>query len=137
MGWLKSIFIRPKTVDDFLDKDNGHLSKIGAWIGNQQFTEEEKAKMVAAVSMSVRQFALDTAKESTARSTTRRSLADLWIRTHLALGVATFIAGGLDHPRFELMWRIVASDFLTYGTMGIMIFFFGTYGYGAHIGNKK
>jgi hypothetical protein len=137
LGFLKPIFSRTKTVDDFLDKDTGHLAKIGGWIGNQQFTEQEKAEMVKSVSLAVRQFSIDTAKESTQRSATRRSLAVLWVRTHLLLVVATFIAGGLDHPKFKLMWEIITSDVLTYGTMGVMLYFFGSYGYGAHMAGKK
>ena len=135
---LRTFFSSAKTVDAFIDPEKGHLSKIGGWIGNQQFTEEEKAKMVSSVSIAVRQFSIDTAKESTARSVTRRNLAVTWVCTHLALVVACFIAGGLDHPRFDLLWQITTSDIMTYGTMGVMIYFFGAYGYGAHIsGGKK
>ena len=135
---LRTFFSSAKTVDAFIDPEKGHLSKIGGWIGNQQFTDEEKAKMVSSVSLAVRQFSIDTAKESTARSVTRRNQAVTWVCTHLALVVACFIAGGLGHPRFDLLWQITTSDIMTYGTMGVMIYFFGAYGYGAHIsGGKK
>lgn len=137
IGYLKSIFMRPKTIDDFLDKDDGHLSKIGGWIGNQQFTEEEKARMFAALSLSVRQFAIDTAKESTDRSKTRRSLAILWIKVQLGLVLASFIAAIFDYPQVKFMWEITSSDLMMYGTMGVMMFFFGAYGYGAHVSKKK
>lgn len=137
MGILSKIFGRTKTVDDFLDKDNGHLAKIGGWIGNQQFTEEEKAKMVASVSTAVRQFSLDTAKESTARSVTRRNLAIMWIKVQLGLVLATFIAAIFDFPRFPEMWQVTTSDVMVFGTMGVMIFFFGAYGFGTYVGTKK
>jgi len=68
IGFLKKIFLRPKTVDDFLDSEKGHLAKVGSWIDKQQFTDEEKAKMNTALAASVRQFAIDTGKESTERS---------------------------------------------------------------------
>lgn len=134
---LTKFFSTSKSVDDFLDKDTGHLAKIGGWIGNQNFTEEERAKMTASMAVAVRQFSIDTAKESTQRSVTRRKLAISWICTHLALIVATFIAGGLDHEQFERLWLIVSSNVLTFGTGGVMIYFFGSYGYGAHVAGKK
>ena len=137
LGLLKSVFLRPKVVDDFLDKDNGHLTKVGAWINEQQFTDEERAKMITGTAIAVREFSVATAKESTIRSKTRRSLAIMWIRTHLALVIATFIAGGLEHPQAQFFWSIVTSDVLFYGTAGVMIYFFGTYGIGAHLGKKK
>jgi hypothetical protein len=42
---LASLFSNGKAVDDVLDKDNGLLVKAGTWIGNMNYTEEEKAKM--------------------------------------------------------------------------------------------
>lgn len=137
MGMLSKMFLRPKTVDDFLDKDTGHLAKIGSWIGNQQFTEEEKAKMVASVSTAVRQFSIDTAKESTARSVTRRNLAVLWIKAQLGLVLATFIAAIFDYPQFMKMWEVTTSDVMVFGTMGVMIYFFGAYGFGTYVGKNK
>lgn len=137
MSFLSGIFSRTKSVDDFLDKDNGHLSKIGSWIGNQQFTEEEKAKMVQAVAISVRDFSVATAKESTVRSATRRNLAIMWLTVHLFLIVSSFIAAWFNHQEFDRLWQIVTSDVLFYGTMGVMIYFFGAYGIGAHVMGKK
>lgn len=134
---IKSLFVRQKTVDDFLDSKTGHIAKIGEFIGNQQFTDQERAKMMEGLTHAVRQFSVDTAKESTARSITRRNLAVMWIKCQLGLVVATFIAGIFAYPQFELMWRIVTSDVMTFGTAGVMIYFFGAYGFGAYIGGKK
>ena len=44
MGWLGRLVGTEKAVDDILDKDTGHLAKLGAWFGNYQFTEEEQAE---------------------------------------------------------------------------------------------
>ncbi len=44
MGVLGRLFGTDKAVDDILDKDDGLVAKAGEWLGNQQFTEEEKAE---------------------------------------------------------------------------------------------
>ena len=41
------LFRRKSVVDAVIDPDKGHLSKIGKFIGNQQFTDQEKAVMNA------------------------------------------------------------------------------------------
>lgn len=41
MGWFTSLFSSTKAVDDFTDKDNGHLAKLGGWFGNLNLTQEE------------------------------------------------------------------------------------------------
>lgn len=44
MGVLGRLFGTDKAVDNILDKDSGLLAKAGDWLGNQQFTDEEKAE---------------------------------------------------------------------------------------------
>lgn len=137
MGLISRIFRTQKTIDDFLDAEKGHIAKIGRFIDNQHFTNEERAKMMEGLTHAVRQFSVDTAKESTCRSVTRRNLAVMWIKTQLGLVLCTFIAGIFNYEQFDLMWQIVTSDIMTFGTAGVMIYFFGAYGFGAYIGNKK
>lgn len=45
MSILGKLFGSDKARDDILDKDNGLLAKTGGWIGNWNYTEEEKAEM--------------------------------------------------------------------------------------------
>ena len=137
MTAVKAIFMRPKTVDDFLDSETGHIAKIGAFIGNQQFTDQERAVMMEGLTHAVRNLALATAKESTTRSTTRRDLALLWIRAQLLMVFVSFICALLKIEQLEWMWKLATSDVMTFGTGGVMIFFFGSYGYGAHIKGGK
>lgn len=47
MSFLGDIFGTKKAVDNVMDKDNGLLAQAGAWIGNKDFTEEERAEMMA------------------------------------------------------------------------------------------
>lgn len=43
MSFIGRLFGTAKAVDDFTDKDNGHLAKFGGWIGNMNYTDQEKA----------------------------------------------------------------------------------------------
>ena len=44
MSFLGDIFGTEKGVDNILDKDKGLLVKAGGWIGNMNFTAEERAE---------------------------------------------------------------------------------------------
>lgn len=44
MGWFGNLIGTEKAVDNLLDKDSGLLAKAGSWIGNFNYTEEEKAE---------------------------------------------------------------------------------------------
>lgn len=138
MSFLSKLFKRSKVVDDVFDKDNGLLTKIGGWIGNKDFTPEERAEMMMGVSQAVREFSVSTVNQSTERSKITREVAILWIKTQLALVLLSTISAIAKHESFDLLWQITTSDVMTWGTFGVMTYFFGAYGYGAHIkGGKK
>ena len=44
MNFLGKLFGTDKAVDNLLDKDNGLLAKAGGWLGNFNYTDEEKAE---------------------------------------------------------------------------------------------
>ena len=44
MGWFGNLIGTEKAVDNLLDKDSGLLARAGGWIGNFNYTEEEKAE---------------------------------------------------------------------------------------------
>lgn len=44
MNFLGKLFGTDKAVDNLLDKDKGLLAKTGGWIGNFNYTDEEKAE---------------------------------------------------------------------------------------------
>jgi hypothetical protein len=43
-AWIGKLFGTDKAVDNLLDKDSGLLAKAGAWVGNFNYTDEEKAE---------------------------------------------------------------------------------------------
>ena len=142
MSFISRLFSRGKVVNDVFDKKDGHLAKIGNFIGKQQFTEEEQAIMVAGLTEAIRQHSIATLNQSTERSITTRNLAEKWIETQLALVWIAVVAGiganiNDDYAGlFNDMWLIASSDLVMYGTFGVMTYFFGAYGWGAHIKKK-
>ncbi len=97
----------------------------------------EIIKLNAKTILDVQDFVKATMSESTERSKTRRSIAVLWIKTHLAIILFFCIATPWNQE--------VASQYLalaTSGTMGgitgaISIFFFGSQGLARHNESKK
>jgi len=73
----------PKVADNIFDKEKGLLTQVGQWVGHQQFTPEEQAKMDDGMVKAVQGFAVATMGESTERSKTRRELALMWFRMHV------------------------------------------------------
>lgn len=138
MGLLSKLFGSAKVIDSVMDPKIGHLAKIGQFIGNQQFTDQERAEMMKGLTTAVREFSVATANQSTARSKITRDLAVRWITTQLALVLISVIS--IFHPNpqyFELLWQITTSDVIMWGTFGVMTYFFGAYGWGAHVKGKK
>jgi hypothetical protein len=127
-----------KAARDILDKDTGHLAKLGKWVGSMNFTEQEKVLFWGKTMESVRDYSIKTMDESTERSRARRSIAMLWIRMQMALILCFVICVAFgDMERAEMMWRIATSHLMIAGTSAIIVFFFGAYAYGAHIKNTN
>ena len=138
MSFLGKLFGAQKSIDSVLDKNDGHLAKIGQFIGNQQFTDQEKAVAMAGLTEAIRTFSIATANQSTERSQITRTIAILWIKVQLSLVLMSVMSLGLDdHYYFNMLWQITTSNVVMYGTFGVMTYFFGAYGWGAHIKDKK
>jgi hypothetical protein len=44
MSWIGGLFGSKDAVKNIVDKDNGLLTQVGSWIGNFNYTDEEKAE---------------------------------------------------------------------------------------------
>jgi len=138
MSFIGKLFGAQQSIDSVLDKNDGHLAQIGQFIGNQQFTEQEKAVAMAGLTEAIRTFSISTANQSTERSQITRTIAILWIKVQLSLVLMSVMSLGLeDHYYFNMLWQITTSNVVMYGTFGVMTYFFGAYGWGAHIKGKK
>ena len=122
-----------KTINDFTDKDNGLLTQVGGWIGGLQYTDQEQAEDYKTLVKGVTDYAVATLAENTERSKTRRDVAVLWIKAQLGLVLMAAIAAPWSDVLFERYWRMASSEVIGYGTAGVMLFFFGSYGIGTHI----
>jgi len=133
-AWL---FNKPKTIDDIFDKDDGLLVKAGGWIGNQQFTEEDRAELNAKNIESVHKFVAATLSENTDRSKARREIAVFFIKFY---SLMLFMAG-MTYP-VDSAWAKIWFDLATSLSAGglvsaITIFFFGSYALARHQETKK
>ena len=116
-----------KTVDDIMDKDGGLLVKFGGFINNLSYTDAEKAAAMADVVSGASEFVKSTMSENTERSKTRRSIAIYWIRFQLALVALTVAAYPFDPTLAEFYWKVSTSKIMLFGTMSVIIFFFGAH----------
>lgn len=137
MGFFTKLFSTNKVVGDVLDKDNGLLAQAGTWIGNFNYTDEEKAEARAEMNKGVVDYIKTTLSENTNRSKTRRFVAKAWIYVELFLVLLTCAAAPFDANLAEFYWKVATSELMFWGTMSIIAFFFGPYMIGSHFGGKR
>lgn len=134
---IKSLFGSSKAVDDVLDKDNGLLTQAGEWIGNFNYTDEEKAESRAKMNEGVVEYVRMTLTENTVRSRTRRYIAISWIKIELFLVLLTCSVAPWDIELAKFYWSVATSELMFWGTMSVIGFFFGPYMIGQHFGKPK
>jgi len=133
LSWFTS---GSKTVDDIFDKDNGHLAKIGSWVGNQQFTDQERATLDAGNLVAVQKFVVDTLSENTDRSKARREIAVFFIKFYALM---LFMAGMTYpiNPEWSMVWFKLATSLSVGGLVtAISVFFFGSHALAKHTESK-
>lgn len=118
---------KPKTVDDIFDKDNGLLTKVGSWVGNQQFTDQERATYDKETMDNIRKFVVETLAENTDRSKARREIAVFFIKF---FSLMLFMCG-MTYPisaEWSAVWFRLATSLSVGGLVtAISIFFFGSH----------
>ena len=116
-----------KTVDDIMDKDSGLLVKFGGFVNDLHYSDAEKAAAMADVVSGASEFVKSTMSENTERSKTRRSIAIYWIKFQLGLVALTVAAYPFDPALAEFYWNVSTSKIMLFGTMSVIIFFFGAH----------
>lgn len=137
MSWFSKLISTEKAVDNVLDKDNGLLTQVGGWIGNMNFTDEERAKMNAKMVEGVSSFVKMTLSENTERSITRRAVAVTWIKAQLAMIFITMMVAPLDMEMAKFYFSIAFGTLMISGTLAIIGFFFGAHMLSSHLGFNK
>ena len=125
---IKNFFLgTPKAVDDVLDKDSGHLAKIGQWIGNQQFTDQEQADLNYKIGEAVQKFAVDTLDENTDRSKARREVGVFVVKFYCLLVFMGAMVFPVNPAWAELIITLSTSWGLGLLVSGVAAFFFGVH----------
>ena len=137
MGWFGKLLGTDKVVNNVMDKDNGLLSQVGGWIGNMNFTDEERAKMNAKMVEGVGSFVKMTLGENTERSKARRAVAIMWIKAQLAMIFITMLVAPLDMEIAEFYFSIAFGSVMVGGSLAIIGFFFGAHMLSSHMGFGK
>lgn len=143
MGWFSWFKASNKAQENLLDKDNGLIAQVGSWIGNMNYTAEERAKMNKSMNEGISKFVSDSLSESTARSTTRRSVAVMWIQAQLLLIFTTVFVGIGEYSAVmfttqapvkldqlvlaNFIWQIAISEIMFWSTLSVIAFFFSGY----------
>ncbi len=130
------IFSAPKTADDIFDKDKGLLAKAGGFINDLHYSDAEKAEDVRQMGRDAIDFVKATFGENTEKSKTRRTLATLWIKAQLGLILMTAICIPFDDKLAKSFYELATCNLMLYGTGGVMVYFFGSYGWGTYIKKK-
>ena len=120
MGLFSFLKIAPKTVDDVFDKEKGHLAKFGEWIGNQQFTPEEKAEFT-------HKFVIDTLSENTDRSKARRHISVLVMKFYLVILGLSILVYPFHIEWSKMIFKVATSGGIIGLVSAISLFFFGTH----------
>jgi hypothetical protein len=117
----------PKTADDIFDKENGLLTQVGGWVGNANFTDEERAEHSASNLRDIRAFTVKTLDENTDRSRARRDIAVFFIQFYALM---LFMCGMTYpiSPEWSMVWFNLATSLSVGGLVtAISIFFFGSH----------
>tara|TARA_R110000823_G_scaffold237315_1_gene362854 strand:+ start:309 stop:725 length:417 start_codon:yes stop_codon:yes gene_type:complete len=128
MSWFGLIKSAPKIAENIFDKDKGLLTQFGSWIGNSNFTEEDKAEMNRDLAKGVQDFAVATLEENTDRSKARRQIAQDVIRFYILL---VFMCG-ITYP-FNSDWSTVWLSLASLPALGGLVVGVGAFFFGAHI----
>ena len=131
MSWLKSGFNlllgSPPGVKDVFDKDNGLLTQVGTYIGNRNFTDQERADYDATESKAIRKFVVDTLDENTERSRARREIAVFVIKFYCLLLFMAGMTYPIDKEWSKMWFDIATSPGLAILVAGVAAFFFGVH----------
>lgn len=136
-AWLKAAKSVPKIADNVFDKDNGLITQMGNWIGNQQYTDQERAITLTKSTDAVINYSIATMGENSDRSKARRKIAVAWIELQIWLIKLAVLSVFMDVLIVELRGgesniatsinTIVFSPFLWGITGAVSVFFFGTH----------
>ena len=124
MNFLGKLFGTDKAVDNLLDKDSGLLAKAGGWIGNFNYTEEEKAESDA----QTREWGFRQLEALAPFKVVQRILAfaaaSLWIIVAINVIVAIWIEASTGLTVKADMMAFAMSDYVFWPVMVVFGLYF-------------
>ena len=133
----------PKLTEDIFDSEKGLLVKAGGFLNDLHLSEPERIKLNIKAGETVIEHVKATAGENTVKSKTRRELAVKWINLQINLIGINVICVPLAvlSPKqgaqiFNMMLKITFSWVMVGGTVTVMAYFFGTFGWGTYVKGK-
>jgi len=127
VNWLASLFSSRKIVQQAVDLADDSIRGIGRWIDEQQLTDEERVQYRMKRLEMYEKFLTQAAKESGARTVTRRILAVSIIAIYLLLLIAGAVLGLFDPAiaKWLIEWATALNFHLL--TLGVASFYFGVH----------
>jgi len=133
MGWLSVLFGTPKVVGAVADTVKAGVGMLD----NAFYTDQEKASNAIKFSDAWLQIQIATANENSIRSISRRLLAWAIMFVFLLLILAAAVLWGFDPKYSEFILKLISDTELGWLTVGVGIFYFGTFGVGTYLRKKK
>jgi len=123
-GVLGNIFGTPKAIDNLVDKDNGLLTQVGSWVGNFQYTDEERAEM----NVKVRDWGLTQLQALQPFKVVQRILAfgvtSMWIFVGLNVVLAIWIDSIYGTNIKADMLTFALSDYVFWPVLAVLSLYF-------------
>ena len=124
MEWLGKLLGSKKAVDNILDKDSGLLAKAGSWVGNMNYTDEEKAE----ANQATREWGIRQLEALTPFKVVQRILAFtvalMWVFGGVNYIGAVWVEAFYDVEVSEKIGRFIFSDYVLWPTMAVFALYF-------------
>lgn len=119
MGWFGRLIGTEKAIDNLTDKD-GLLAKAGAWIGNFQYTDEEKAEADA----KTREWGLRQLEALAPFKVIQRVIALAVSSFWIIVGLNILVAIWLNHPAKQDLMTFALSEYVFWPVLAVLSLYF-------------
>lgn len=112
-SWVGRLFGTEKAISDITDKDNGLLTQVGGWLGNLNFTAQERAdwgikQLVALEPFKIVQRIIALSVMSAWLFVILNVIASIWIEATTTIAVS------------EAMLTFAFSDFIFWPVLAVL-----------------
>ncbi|CAN8140320.1 Holin of 3TMs, for gene-transfer release [uncultured Thiomicrorhabdus sp.] len=112
-SWVGRLFGTEKAINDILDKDTGHVAKLGSWVGKLNFTEEERAAWGIDQLRALEPFKI-------VQRIIALSVMMVWVFTVVNVVGSIWIESYFGVPISEPMLAFAFSDFIFWPVLAVL-----------------